>query len=69
MTGDWDTAEAELDRAIDGDDLADIEFPACYRAWLAALRGDTPTAHAILAGLGDLRATEDPQDKATIAIA
>src|SRR6516165_4641987 len=69
MTGDWDTAEAELAQAIDGDDLADIEFPACYRAWLAALHGDTPAAQAILAGLGGLRASEDPQDQATIAIA
>jgi len=69
MTGDWDAAEAELAQAIDGDDLADIEFPACYRAWLAALHGDTPAAQAILAGLGGLRASEDPQDQATIAIA
>jgi len=69
MTGDWDTAEAELAQAIDGDGLADIEFPACYRAWLAALRGDTPTAQAVLAGLGGLRASEDPQDQATIAVA
>jgi hypothetical protein len=69
MTGDWDGAEAELDQAIDGDGLADIEYLACYRAWLAALRGDIPTAQAILAGLGDLRATEDPQDQALIAVA
>ena len=45
-----------------------IEYLACYRAWLAALRGDTPTAQAILAGLGDLRASEDPQDQAVIAV-
>jgi len=68
MTGDWDTAEAELTQAIDSDGLADIEYLACYRAWLAALRGDAPTAQAALAGLGDLRATEDPQDQATIAV-
>jgi hypothetical protein len=43
--------------------------PACYRAWLAALRGDAPAAQAALAGLGDLRATEDPQDQALIAVA
>jgi hypothetical protein len=68
MTGDWDTAEAELAQALDGDGLADIEFLACYRAWMAALRGDTPTAQAALAGLGDLRASEDVQEKATIAV-
>jgi class 3 adenylate cyclase len=68
MTGDWDTAEAELTQALDGDGLADIEYLACYGAWLAALRGDTETAQQTLAGLGDLRATEDPQDQATIAV-
>ena len=51
MTGDWDTAEAELAQAIDADGLAGIEHLACYRAWLAALRGDTPTAQAALAAL------------------
>jgi predicted ATPase len=69
MTGDWDTAEAELAQAADGDGLADIEYLACYRAWAAALRGDAATAHAALATLGDLRASEDPQDQATIAVA
>ena len=68
MTGDWDTAEAELAHAIDADGLADIEELACYRAWVAALRGDTPAAQATLAGLGDLRASEDPQDQAVIAV-
>jgi hypothetical protein len=67
MTGDWDTAEAELAQALDGDGLADIEYIACYRAWVAALRGDTETAQTGLAGLGNLRATEDPQDQAIIA--
>ena len=69
MTGDWDGAEAVLNRAIDGDGLADMEALACFRAWVAALRGDTPTAQAILSGLGELRATEDHQDQATIAVA
>jgi hypothetical protein len=67
MTGDWDGAEAELDQALDGDGLADIEFLACNRAWVAALRGDTETAQATLAGLEDLRDSEDSQDQATIA--
>jgi tetratricopeptide (TPR) repeat protein len=69
MTGDWDTAEAELAQAADGDGLGDMEYLACFRAWLAALRGDTPAAQAILAGLGDLRASEDPQDQALLAVA
>jgi hypothetical protein len=69
MTGDWDTAAAELAQGIDGDGLADIEYLACHRAWLAALRGDTETAQIALAGLGDLRATEDPQDQASVAVA
>jgi len=69
MTGDWDGAEAELAQALDGDALADIEHLACYRAWVAALRGDTETAQTVLAGLNDLRATEDPQDQAVMATA
>jgi hypothetical protein len=68
MTGDWDAAGAELAQAADADGLADIERLACYRAWLAALRGDGPAAQAILAGLGGLRASEDPQDQAFIAV-
>ena len=68
MLGEWDTAEAELTQALDGDGLADIEFLACNRAWVAALRGDTPAAQQTLAGLDDLRASEDPQDQATIAV-
>jgi len=53
----------------DADSLADIEVLACYRAWAAALRGDTLAAQAALAGLGDLRASEAPQDQAFIAVA
>ena len=36
---------------------------------VAALRGEAPAAQAVLAGLGDLRASEDPQDQAFIAVA
>jgi tetratricopeptide (TPR) repeat protein len=67
--GDWDTAEQELTRAADSDRLADHEHLACYRGWLAALRGDAATAGTILAALRDLRASEDPQDKAAISTA
>jgi class 3 adenylate cyclase/predicted ATPase len=69
MTGDWDAADAELTHASDADGLADSELLACYRAWLAALRGAAPDAQAALAGLDDLRASEDPQEKALIAVA
>jgi tetratricopeptide (TPR) repeat protein len=69
MTGDWDAAEAELAQAADADGLADLEHLACCRACLAALRGEVPVARAARAGLGDLRASEDPQDQASIAVA
>ncbi len=68
MLGDWDAAEAELTSAIDSDGLADIEFLTCQRGWLAALRGDVTAAQAELAGLQDLRASENLQDKALISM-
>jgi tetratricopeptide (TPR) repeat protein len=68
MLGDWDGAEAELTRAAEADGLADREFLTCDRGWLAALRGDTATAQAMLAGLQELRASEDPQDQALISL-
>jgi hypothetical protein len=68
MTGDWDAADAELTQALDADGLGDIEYLACCRAWLAALRGDVSAAQATLAGLADLRASDDHQDQATIAV-
>jgi class 3 adenylate cyclase/predicted ATPase len=68
MTGDWDIAEAELAQAIDADGLASIELLANYQAWLAALHGDAPSAEATLVELADLRASDDPQDKANIAV-
>ena len=69
MLGDWDAAEQELTQAVDSDGLADHEHLACYRGWLAALRGDAATAQTMLAALPDLRASEDPQDKAQISLA
>jgi class 3 adenylate cyclase/predicted ATPase len=67
MLGDWDGAEAELTQADESGALGEVEFLTCYRAWLAALRGDAG-AQAVLAGLKDLRASEDHQDKALISI-
>ncbi len=68
MLGDWDTATFELDQAVDADGLAGMEFLVSYRGWVAALRGDVPAAEAALAGLDNLRASEDPQDQANIAM-
>ena len=68
MLGDWDGAEAELARAADSDGLADLDYVVCAQGLLAALRGDAEGAGTMLAALGDLRATEDPQDAAMISI-
>ena len=68
MLGDWDAAEAELAQPADADALANNELLACHRAWLAALRGDTGTAQAMLATLTDMHASENPQDKAMISL-
>jgi tetratricopeptide (TPR) repeat protein len=67
--GDWDTAEAELSRAWDSDGRGGDEYIASYRGWLAAMRGDTETAQAMLAALDDMRASEDAQDQAMISLA
>jgi tetratricopeptide (TPR) repeat protein len=67
MLGDWDTVEAELTRPADSDALADNEVLVSERCLLAALRGDTAAAETMLATLTDLRASEDPQDKAVIS--
>jgi class 3 adenylate cyclase/predicted ATPase len=66
--GDWDAAEAELTQAADSDALADFEILICQQGWLAALRGDDSAAQTVLAGLADLRASEDPQDKALVSL-
>ncbi len=67
MLGDWDTAEEELTQAADADALADYEYLTCHRGWLAALRGDAAAAQTMLVGLKDLRASEDPQDRALVS--
>jgi class 3 adenylate cyclase len=68
MLGDWDAAEAELARAADSEALAHVELLACQRGLLAALRGDTAAAQAVLAELKDLLTSEDHQDKAAISL-
>jgi hypothetical protein len=67
MLGDWDAVIAELGQAADADGLNMGVFTG-YRAWVTALRGDVPNAQAALAGLDELRASEDVQDQSTIAL-
>ena len=69
MLGDWDAAETELTQAADADGLTDHQFLACFRAWLAALRGNATAAQNVLVALKDLRASEDPQSKALLSVA
>jgi class 3 adenylate cyclase/tetratricopeptide (TPR) repeat protein len=68
LLGDWDAADDVLTQAIDSDGLGDIEYLACERGLLAALRGDSDTAAAVLAGLKTMRASEDLQDQSVIAV-
>jgi len=65
--GDWDAAAAEFAQAMESDALADIEDLSCERGWLAALRGDE-TAGEVLTALQDLRASEDPQVRASVSV-
>jgi hypothetical protein len=69
LRGDWDAADDVLTQAVDSDGLGDIELLACDQAWLTALHGDADTAAAALAGLVNMRASQDPQDQAVIALA
>jgi class 3 adenylate cyclase/tetratricopeptide (TPR) repeat protein len=68
MLGDWDAAESELATAVDADGLAGSGYVVGYRGLLAALRGDTEAAQACLGALGDLRASEDAQDRAMVSV-
>jgi class 3 adenylate cyclase/tetratricopeptide (TPR) repeat protein len=69
MLGQWDAADQELAQTADADGLREYRYLSCYRGWLAALRGDAATAETMLAGLGDLRASEDLQTKSLISMA
>ena len=68
LLGEWDAAQERLTQAMEVDGLGGIDYLSCQQAWLMAMRGDATGGQAILAGLGDLRASEDPQDKALIQI-
>jgi class 3 adenylate cyclase/predicted ATPase len=66
--GEWHTAEQELTRAVESDGLDDFEYFTCYQGWLAALRGDYRAAESVVTALRDLPASEDPQDRAIVAV-
>jgi class 3 adenylate cyclase/tetratricopeptide (TPR) repeat protein len=66
--GDWDAAEAELAEAVSSYGLADMGQLAGKRGWLAALRGDADSAQTMLAGLSDMRASEDHQDRSMVDV-
>ena len=68
MLGDWDAAEAEVSTVADADGVAGFDYVVGYRGLIAALRGDIATAQDCLNALGDLRRSEDAQDKATVSI-
>jgi len=69
MLGDWDSAERELIQAAESDGLADNDYVTCPWGVLAGLRGDIATADTMLAALGDLRASEDLQEKSMVSLA
>jgi len=69
MLGDWDAAEAELAQAADADGVAGNEAIIVCQAWLAALRGDTDRAESLLIAAPDMRASEEPQSQAVVAVA
>jgi class 3 adenylate cyclase/tetratricopeptide (TPR) repeat protein len=64
ILGEWDSAEEELGQAAHVDGLVSYEHLTRDRAWLAALRGDADTADAMMAALPELRASENPEDRA-----
>ena len=68
MLGDWDGAETELGKAADAGGLAGLNYVVSVHGLLHALRGDTAAAEASVAALGDMRASEDPQDRSGVSL-
>jgi class 3 adenylate cyclase/tetratricopeptide (TPR) repeat protein len=66
--GDWDAAEQQLTHAMEADGLSGNDYLVGYVAWLAALRGDAESAAETLAGMRDLRSSEDSQDKVFVSL-
>ena len=65
--GAWDDAEATAGAAVESDGLDDDATLSAV-AWIAALRGDVAHAESLLAGLADLRASEDSQSRAGLEV-
>jgi tetratricopeptide (TPR) repeat protein len=66
--GDWGPAEEQLTHAMEADGLSGNDYIVAYVAWLAALRGDAESAAETLAGLRDLRSSEDSQDRVFVSL-
>jgi tetratricopeptide (TPR) repeat protein len=66
--GDWDAAQETLVVTAEADGVAGDDQIACYLALLHALRGDAPSAEALLAGLSELLETEAPQEQAAVGV-
>ena len=69
FAGDWSGADAVLHDAMEVDVFAGGgEFVLAYVAITAALRGDVGPRVSAMAELPESRASEDPQDLATVAV-
>ena len=68
LAGEWDGADRVVHDAIDDDHLGRLGYVASYASILASLRGDPDTATGY-AELPRMRASEDRQDRAAIALA
>jgi class 3 adenylate cyclase/tetratricopeptide (TPR) repeat protein len=66
-TGDWDAAAAVLVEGVEGAGLGDIDAFKLVQALVSILRGERDSAEAFLSGLGEIRLSEDPQDRANVA--
>jgi hypothetical protein len=53
---------------MEADGLSGNDYLVGYVAWLAALRGDAESAAETLAGMRDLRSSEDSQDKVFVSL-
>jgi class 3 adenylate cyclase/predicted ATPase len=67
VAGEWDEAEALLREGAERDGLDDQDYVSSYRGLVRALRGDLAFAQRTLAGLPLLHASEDPQDRSSLA--
>jgi class 3 adenylate cyclase/tetratricopeptide (TPR) repeat protein len=66
LTGEWGEADATLQQAAE-DGLDDFEFVEALCGLVLALKGDVSAAETFAARLTGMRASEDPQDRTTVA--